>query len=104
MLHDLEDKIPVVRNHVLVLFETVGYQLAHIRAVMVTSDLDIAQNSSQDWSQYISANAGSVVEKITQPSAFENQPGKGLKLKAKAIARKGEKLPKKETQATKRKA
>lgn len=33
MLHDLEGDAEVVRHHVLVLFETVGYQLTHIRAV-----------------------------------------------------------------------
>ncbi|MBQ6116557.1 MAG: hypothetical protein IJL08_04435, partial [Oscillospiraceae bacterium] len=34
MLHDLEGDAEIVRHHVLVLFETVGYQLTHIRAVM----------------------------------------------------------------------
>ena len=36
LLHELEDEIPVVQNHVLVLFETTGYQLSHIRAVSYT--------------------------------------------------------------------
>lgn len=55
MLSDLEGGVEVVRHHVLVLFDTVGYQLTHVRAVMVTPSLDIAQNSEQDWSQYIAA-------------------------------------------------
>ena len=100
LLHDLENKIPVVRNHVLVLFDTAGYQLTHIRAVMVTPNLDIAQNSSQDWSQYISVNASSVVEKVAYPDAPKNQPNKGLKLKTKAIERKRDKPQKKSVQAT----
>ena len=45
MLHDLDGEADIVRHHVLVLFETVGYQLTHIRAVMVTPSLDIAQDS-----------------------------------------------------------
>lgn len=87
LLHDLEDEIPVVRNHVLVLFETSGYQLTHIRAVMVTPSLDIAQNGSQDWSQYISTNVSTIVEKVSHPDTPENQPNRGLKLKTKAIKR-----------------
>ena len=64
MLSDLEGGVEVVRHHVLVLFDTVGYQLTHVRAVMVTPSLDIAQNSEQDWSQYIAADESTVVEKV----------------------------------------
>lgn len=95
LLHDLEDKIPIVRNHVLILFETTGYQLTHIRAVKVTPNLDIAQNGSEDWSQYISAHVSSVVEKVSHPETPETQPDRGLKLKSKAIARKKDKPQKK---------
>ena len=87
MLHDLEGDVDIVRHHVLVLFETVGYQLTHIRAVMVTPTLDIAQNSEQDWSHYISADEGAVVEEVTNPNSPGNQPSRGLKLTAKAMAR-----------------
>ncbi len=87
MLRDLEGDAEVVRHHMLVLFETVGYQLTHIRAVMVTPSLDIAQNSEQDWSQYIAADESTVVEKVTNPAAPNNQPNRGLTLTAKALAR-----------------
>lgn len=87
MLHDLEGGSEVVRHHVLVLFETVGYQLTHIRAVMVTPSLDIAQNSEQDWSRYIAADESTVVEKVTTPTSPSNQPNRGLTLTAKALAR-----------------
>lgn len=87
MLHDLEGDAEIVRHHVLILFETVGYQLTHIRAVMVTPSLDIAQNSEQDWSRYISADESTVVEKIANPNAPGNQPNRGLSLTAKAMAR-----------------
>lgn len=87
MLHDLEGDAEVVRHHVLVLFDTTGYQLTHIRAVMVTPSLDIAQNSEQDWSRFISADESTVVEKVANPQAPENQPNRGLSLTAKAVAR-----------------
>ena len=87
MLHDLEGNTEIVRHHVLVLFETVGYQLTHIRAVMVTPSLDIAQNGEQDWSHYIAADESIVVEKVNDPSTPSNQPNRGLSLTAKAMAR-----------------
>lgn len=87
MMHDLESEMDIVHHHVLVLFETVGYQLTHIRAVMVTPSLDIAQNSEQDWSQYITADESAVVEEVTDPGSTGNQPNRGLRLTAKAMAR-----------------
>lgn len=87
MLHDLEGEADIVSHHVLVLFETVGYQLTHIRAVMVTPSLDIAQNSEQDWSRYITADESTVVEEVENPSSPSNQPSRGLSLTAKAMAR-----------------
>lgn len=87
MLHDHDGDAEIVRHHVLVLFETTGYQLTHIRAVMVTPSLDIAQNSEQDWSRYIAADESAVVEKIVNPNAPGNHPNRGLSLTAKAMAR-----------------
>ena len=80
MLSDLEGGVEVVRHHVLVLFDTVGYQLTHVRAVMVTPSLDIAQNSEQDWSQYIAADESTVVEKVPNSNVPGNQPNRGLHL------------------------
>ena len=87
MLQDLEGNAEVVRHHVLVLFETAGYQLTHIRAVMVTPSLDIAQNSEQNWSRYIAADESVVVEEVDNPASPSNQPNRGLSLTAKAMAR-----------------
>lgn len=87
MLHDLEGEVDIVRHHVLVLFETVGYQLTHIRAVMVTPSLDIAQNGEQDWSRYIMADESTVVEEVAGAASPSNQPNRGLSLTAKAMAR-----------------
>lgn len=95
LLRDLGSDAEIVSHHVLILFDTVGYQLTSIRAVMVTSSLDIAQDSEQDWSQYISADETVVVAKVENPAAPENQPSRGLSLKKKAIARKKDKPQKK---------
>ena len=88
LLLDLGGDAEVVRNHVLVLFDTVGYQLSYIRAVKVTPNLEVAQNSEYDWTKYISANESNVVEKVAHPEAPENQPNRGLSLKPKAMVRK----------------
>ena len=100
MLHDLEGDVEVVRHHVLVLFETVGYQLTHIRAVMITPSWDIAQNSEQDWSRYIAVDESAVVEKVANPSAPSNQPNRGLSLTAKAVARQKSRPEHKELEIT----
>ena len=76
-----------MRNHILVLFETIGYQLTHIRAVMVTPSLDIAKGCNENWSQYISGNESAVVETIETPISPSNQPSRGLSLKPKALNR-----------------
>lgn len=100
MLHDLEGDAEVVRHHVLVLFETVGYQLTHIRAVMVTPSLDIAQNSEQDWSRYIASYESAVVEEVADSGSPGNQPNRGLSLTAKAMARQKSRPKQKELDIT----
>lgn len=88
LLFDLGSNANLVRNHILVLFDTVGFQLTHIRAVMVTPSLDIAIGSEHDWSRFISANESVVVEKVNNSKTPGNHPGRGLSLTAKAIERK----------------
>jgi len=87
LLYDLRSDVTTVRHHVLVLFETVGYQLTHIKAIKVTPNLDIARGCEQDWSKYITPNESLVVEKVTNSDAPENKPNRGLKLKPKATER-----------------
>lgn len=87
LLSELKGDADIVKNHILVLFETVGYQLTHIRAVMVTPSLDIAKDCDENWSQYISGNESTVVEKIETPDSPSNQPSRGLSLKPKALKR-----------------
>jgi len=87
LLHDLKSDVSIVRHHVLIIFETVGYQLTNIKAIMVTPNLDIAKGCEQDWSKYITPSESLVVEKVTHSDAPENKPNRGLKLKQKAIDR-----------------
>lgn len=87
LLSELHGEADIVKNHVLVLFETVGFQLTHIRAVMVTPSLDIAKDCNENWSQYISGYESAVVEKIETPESPSNQPSRGLSLKPKALNR-----------------
>ena len=87
LLSELHGEADIVKNHVLVLFETVGFQLTHIRAVMVTPSLDIAKDCDENWSQYISGCESAVVEKIETPESPSNQPSRGLSLKPKALNR-----------------
>ena len=100
LLRDLKGGISVVQNHVLILFDTMDYQLSSIRAVMVTPNLDIAQGCSQDWSKYISADEGVVVERVIHPEAPENHPNRGLALTKKSLERKQNNLHKKEDAQT----
>jgi hypothetical protein len=88
MLRDLGSDVSIVRHHVLVLFDTAGYQLTSIRAIMITPNLDVALGCEQNWSKYIMASGSSVVEKVEHPQAHENNPNRGLKLKSKATERK----------------
>lgn len=88
MLHDLGNDVSVVRHHVLVLFDTTGYQLTHIRAIKVTPNLDVAQGCEQDWTKYIAISESSIVEKVEHPESPANNPNRGLKLTTKATERK----------------
>lgn len=88
LLQDLTSDISVVRNHVLVLFDTQGFQLTRVRAVMITPNLDIAEGCEEDWTKYISSNESVVVEKVEDPTSTFNNPHRGLKLSEKALERK----------------
>lgn len=97
MLSDFSSEVDVVRNHILVLFDTTDFKLTHIRAIMVTPTLEIAVGCDDDWSNFISGYE-SVVEKVSDPIAPENQPNRGLKLTSKALARKKNKPGHKRTE------
>lgn len=88
LLSNLTDSIDVIQHHILVLFDTTGFQLTSVRAVMVTPSLEIAQNCEQDLSMYIPTSSSVIVEKVDNPDAPANQPNRGLSLKTKALERK----------------
>lgn len=103
MLEDLGGDAEMVRHHVLVLFDTFGYQLTHIRAVMVTPTLDVAENGEQDWSRYIASDESVIVEKVSDPEAPVNQPNRKLSLTAKAVARQKSRPKQKEQETSAKK-
>lgn len=87
LLKDLVDDIDLVNNHILVLFETIEYELMSVRAVMITPSLDVADNAELSWSQFISNNSV-IVDKVSSVDSTNNSPNKGLKLSVKATQRK----------------
>lgn len=89
LLNDLGSDRDLVRNHVLILFDTVGYQLTSIRSIMVTPTLDIAENSEQNWSSFIEGNTSTIVEKVDDLESPVNHPNRGLTFKTSALERKG---------------
>ncbi|AXU30885.1 DUF5986 family protein [Clostridioides difficile] len=77
----------IIEHHVLLLFnQTAEYELTSIRAVMVDTNLNIV--SEQNLSSYISIEESTVVEKVDKTNPAANNPTLGLKLTAKADARK----------------
>lgn len=86
ILTSLEKESSIIKNHVLVLFDSYNFSLSSVRAVIVDSDLNIVEEKS--WNQHIIVNESSVVDKIDKLDLPANNPSKGLKLTAKANARK----------------
>lgn len=87
LLRDLVSDVSVVQNHIMVLFDTSGYQVTQVRAVMITPNLDVAEGCEADWTKYISSTESLVVAQVDNPEAPANNPHRGLKLKAKAAER-----------------
>ena len=90
-LHDLSGGVDIVRRHVLVLFNTDGFQLTSVRAVMITPSLEIAKGCEEDWSKYIANEESLIVERVENATSPMNQPDRGLSLTAKALSRKKDK-------------
>lgn len=96
-LRDLSGGVDIVHRHVLVLFNTDGFQLTSVRAVMITPSLEIAKGCEEDWSKYISNEESLIVEKVENTTSPMNQPNRGLSLTAKALSRKKDKPQRKST-------
>ncbi len=88
LLNDLAGKADVVNHHVLVLFDTYGYQLVSARAIMVTPNLDIAKGSEINLSRFITARESVIAETVSAVDSAANNPGRSLKLSKKALERK----------------
>ena len=86
LLVNLLEDGAVVRRHVLVLFESSRFILTSVRAVMVYTNLDIV--AEKNWSSSISVEESVIAEQVEEPKNPANAPTRGLKLTAKAAARK----------------
>lgn len=90
ILIDLKVDEAVVKRHALILFKSKGYELSSIRAVMIDKNMDIV--CEEIWDTYISTNVSIVMDSSDEFSAPANNPGRGLKLSAKARVRKNRNL------------
>lgn len=86
MLADLKNEVDLVRHHVMILFETVEYELVSVRAVMLSSSLDIV--CEEDWTHMINKRQSVITDTITEPEQVSNNPTMNLQLKPKALNRK----------------
>jgi len=86
ILIDLQIEESVVKRHALILFKSKGFELSSIRAVMIDKNMDIV--CEEGWDTYISTNVSIVMDSSDEFSAPSNNPGRGLKLSAKANERK----------------
>lgn len=94
LLKDLRGDSEIVRNHILVLFDTVGFELTSIRMVMLTPSLEIA--AEENWSPYIFRQESVIVETIENTDSPSNTPNRGLKLKGRAIEKRKKNLKRKQ--------
>lgn len=89
LLSTLESDGVIIERHVLVLFESRGYQLTSVRAVMVDTNLNIA--AEENWTSNIAAADSIIVDTVDDANAPANDPNHGLRLTRKAAARKKDK-------------
>lgn len=96
LIHNLQEDGAELKKHVLVLFESIEYDLTSVRAVMIDTSLNIVK--SQDWSQYISAQESIISDNIISVNRPSDNPTRGLKLKSSAISRQESNLARKDKQ------
>lgn len=92
LLSDLRGNAEIVRHHILVLFDTIGFELVNVRAVMLTPALEIAYE--EDWSNHIDKRESLVVSTVDNIESPYNNPNRGLKLKGRAIEKQKKNRPK----------
>lgn len=96
IIHDLGVPNEVVSRHALILFRTFNDELSSVRCCIVDSNLDIVVQA--DWSNYIKASEGIIVEKVIDRTSSYVDPTSGLQFKQKAKNKLGQKqIPKEKT-------
>lgn len=84
-----------IQRYVLVLMDSVGYQLISVKTIELLPNLETVVGSEQDWSKYISVNESAVVDTVVAADTLENQLSGSLKLTNKALKRQKTGLKKK---------
>ena len=89
ILDDMHVPLQVVNSYAVVLFESKHYELLSLRCCVLDSSLNII--AQEDWSDYIAVSESVIVEQISVEDEIVNCPNRGISLKDKAIAKKGQK-------------
>ena len=87
-LSEFGQDIEGIKNYVLIVFDTQGYTVTHVRALVLTPNLEVAHGGEEDWSSFLLLRQDAIVEKVDYSQFASNTPDRGLKLKDKALKRK----------------
>lgn len=87
-LSEFGQDIEGIKNYVLIVFDTQGYTVTHVRALVLTPNLEVAHGGEEDWSLFLLLRQDAIVEKVNYSQFASNTPDRGLKLKDKALKRK----------------
>lgn len=85
LLKNLKEDNKEIKNHVLILFETNGYDLVSVRAVMIDSNLNIVKE--QSLNEYIKFEESLIIDQVDKSDKISNIPDQGLELTGKALQR-----------------
>ncbi|MGE5630241.1 MAG: DUF5986 family protein [Caulobacteraceae bacterium] len=99
VINDLSIPNELVERHAIILFQSFNNELSSLRCCIVDSNLDIV--SEANWSNYIKASEGVIVDQITNKTSAYNDPTSGLKFKQKAKDKLGQKTLTKEKNTSK---
>jgi ribosomal protein L12E/L44/L45/RPP1/RPP2 len=89
IISDLGVPNELIRRHALILFRSFNFELTSVRCCIVDSNLEIVNEA--DWSNYIKASDGMVVDEVIDKTSTYADPTAGLKYKQKAKDKMGQK-------------
>lgn len=86
ILQDLGTPRPIVRQYVVILFESREFDLISLRACIINSKLQVV--AQENWSSYIKIGESNVVESTTGDNKATDTPNHGIRYTEKAKRRK----------------